>query len=61
MLDSIGDQIPPIKDLSRKFKVNTGLLTGAVLFVASLILLLFQGWEILVISASVLYPALCSI
>jgi len=61
MLDSMGDQIPPVKDLSRKFGVNSGLVVGAGLFGLSLIMLILQGWEVLVIAASVLYPALCSI
>jgi len=61
MLDSVGDQFPPVKDLSRKFGVNSGLIVGAGLFGLSLILIILQGWEVVVISASVLYPALCSI
>jgi hypothetical protein len=61
MLNSIGDQIPPVKDLSRKIGVNSGLLMGGIFFVLGLIMMILQGWEILVVSASVLYPALCSI
>jgi len=61
LLDQIGDQIPPIVDLSKKHGFNTGLPVAAVMFVSGIILMLLQGWQILVLSLTVLYPGLHSI
>lgn len=61
ILDPIGEKIPPVHDFAKKQGVNSGLLVGAVLFVVGLVLLLLQGWQILVLSLTVLYPGLHSI
>jgi hypothetical protein len=36
----MGDQIPPVKDFSRKLGVNSGLLVGGLFFVLGLIMMI---------------------
>ena len=61
ILDNYGKQIPPVVDLARKGDVNPGMVMGALLFVAYLILLLFSGFSIVVTCYTVIYPGLLSI
>ena len=61
ILNPYGKQIPPVVDLARKAKVNEGLILGGILFTAGLLLMLFQGFTILLTSYTVIYPGLLSI
>lgn len=61
ILDPYAAMIPALVDLSAKAGVNPGLLLGAVGSVGLLILLVIQGWTILVTCITVLYPAVHSI
>jgi len=53
--------IPHLEETAGKAGVNPGLILGAALFVATVILLLFQGFEICVTAFTVIYPGLLSI
>lgn len=61
VLDGIGNQIPPLREWSKKSGFNTGLVVAAVLFVVGIITLFMQGWELAVLGLTVLYPSLHSI
>jgi len=61
ILDQFGNKIPPLKDFCDKQKINTGLPLGAVLFVVFLITMLIEGWYILTMALTVIYPGLHSI
>ncbi len=61
ILDTYGKQIPPVADLARKGKVNPGMVLGGVLFTAAILLLLLQGFAIVVTCYTVIYPGLLSI
>jgi len=61
ILDGYGNQIPPIADLARKGKVNSGMVLGGFLFVGAILLLLMQGFAIVVTCYTVIYPGLLSI
>lgn len=61
ILDRYGDQIPPVVDLAKKGKVNSGTVLGGFLFVAALLLLLFSGFTIVMTCYTVIYPGLLSI
>jgi receptor expression-enhancing protein 5/6 len=61
ILDRYGDQIPPVVDLAKKGKVNSGMVLGGFLFVAALLLLLFSGFTIVMTCYTVIYPGLLSI
>ena len=61
MLDQFGNKIPPLADFCKQKNINTGLPIGAALLVVSLITLLIEGWYILTMLLTVLYPALHSI
>ena len=61
ILDTYGKQIPPVADLARKGKVNPGMVLGGFLFVAALLLLLLQGFAIVVTCYTVIYPGILSI
>jgi len=61
ILDTYGRQIPPIVDLANKGGVNPGMVLGGFLFVATILLLLFQGFAIVVTCYTVIYPGLLSI
>ena len=61
ILDPYGAMIPALVDLSAKAGVNPGLLIAAVGSVVLLILLVLQGWTILITTITVLYPAVHSI
>lgn len=61
MLDGYGRQIPPLADFSQKQDVPPGLLLGAALFMSCVMLLLFQGFEVVVTIYTVIHPGLSSI
>ena len=60
-LDTFGDQIKPVKDISEKLKINSGAILGLALGVVTIIVMLMQGWAILITMLTVLYPSLQSI
>lgn len=57
-LDKFGDKIPQLKDFSTKHGINTGTPIGLALIGLSLIALYIQGWAILLLSLTVVYPSL---
>ena len=61
ILDRYGDQIPPVVDLAKKGKVNSGTVLAGFLFVVALLLLLFSGFTIVMTCYTVIYPGLLSI
>ena len=61
ILDPYGAMVPAFVDLSAKADVNPGLIVAAIGSVASLIIMILQGWTILVTFISVLYPTVHSI
>ena len=61
ILDPYAAMIPALVDASAKAGVNPGLLLAAIGSLGLLILLVVQGWSILVTTITVLYPAVHSI
>lgn len=61
ILDPYASMVPAFVDLSAKAGVNPGLVLGGIGAVGILVLLILQGWTILVTVITVLYPALHSI
>jgi len=61
ILDPYAAMVPALVDASAKAGVNPGLLLAAIGSVALIILMLIQGWTILVTCITVLYPAVHSI
>jgi len=61
ILDPYAAQVPPLVDLSKKLEVNSGLLLGAIMLVASLVFMILEGWAIMITILTVIYPALKSI
>ncbi len=61
IFDSYGQHIPAIKDLADKLEVNAGAPVAAAVFVASVILLLFKGFAIVMTLYTVIYPGVLSI
>uniref|UniRef100_A0A7S3I5I5 Receptor expression-enhancing protein n=1 Tax=Favella ehrenbergii TaxID=182087 RepID=A0A7S3I5I5_9SPIT len=61
ILDPYAAMVPALVDLAQKAGVNPGLILAGVGSVAMLILLVIQGWTILLTSVTVLYPAIHSI
>jgi hypothetical protein len=57
----VGDYIPAVKTLADKAHVNTGMIAVSVLFVIGIIAMVFQGWNILLVSSTLIYPAIKSI
>ena len=53
--------VPALVDASAKAGVNPGLLLAGIGSVALILLMLIQGWTILVTAVTVLYPAVHSI
>merc|ERR1712051_345396 len=53
--------VPVLIDISGKAQLNPGALLALILAVVFIILMLMQGWTILMISIAVLYPAVHSI
>lgn len=53
--------VPALVDASAKIDMNPGSLLAGVGSVLLLVLMLFQGWTILMVSIAVLYPAIHSI
>ena len=50
-----------LKDISEKLKINSGAILGLALGVVTIIVMLMQGWAILITMLTVLYPSLQSI
>lgn len=61
ILDPYAAMVPALVDASAKAGVNPGLLLAGIGSVALIILMLIQGWTILVTAVTVLYPAVHSI
>lgn len=61
ILDPYAAMVPAFIDISAKADVNPGLILAGVGSVALLILMIMQGWTILVTTITVLYPAVHSI
>jgi receptor expression-enhancing protein 5/6 len=61
ILDQFGNRIPPLADFCKQRGINSGLPLGAALALISLITLLIEGWYILTMLLTVLYPGLLSI
>ena len=61
ILDPYAAMVPVFIDVSAKVGVNPGLILAGVGSVALLVLMLLQGWAILVTAITVLYPAVHSI
>jgi receptor expression-enhancing protein 5/6 len=61
VLDQFGNKVAPLRDFCDKQNINTGLPLGAALFVVGLITMLIEGWYILTMFLTILYPGLHSI
>lgn len=61
ILDPYAAMVPALVDLSAKAGVNPGLILAGVGSVLTLILMVMQGWTILLTAITVLYPAVHSI
>ena len=61
ILDPYASMIPALVNLSAQADVNPGAILGVIGGVFLIILLILQGWSILITSVTVLYPALHSI
>ena len=61
ILDPYASMVPAFVDLSAQAGVNPGAILGIAGGFVLLILLILQGWTILITSVTVLYPALHSI
>ena len=61
ILDPYAAMIPALVDASAKADVNPGLLLAAIGSLGLLILMVVQGWAILITTITVLYPAVHSI
>ena len=61
ILDPYAAMVPAIVDASAKAGVNPGLILAGIGSILMLILLIMQGWTILVTCITVLYPAVHSI
>jgi receptor expression-enhancing protein 5/6 len=61
ILDPYAAMVPVFIDISTKAGVNPGLILAGVGSVGVLILMILQGWTILLTTVTVLYPAVHSI
>lgn len=61
ILDPYAAMVPALKDASAKLDVNPGAILGLIGSFGLLILLMMQGWTILLTTITVLYPAILSI
>lgn len=61
ILDPYAAMVPALVDVSTKAGVNPGLILAAIGSVLLLVLLVLQGWTILLTTVTVLYPAVHSI
>ena len=61
ILDPYAAMCQPFVDLSAKLDVNPGLILAGAGSVGLLVLMILQGWTILVTAITVLYPAVHSI
>lgn len=61
ILDPYAAMVPVFVDVSAKVDVNPGLILAGIGSLALLILLIVQGWTILLTTITVLYPAIHSI
>ena len=60
-LSPIADKVPQVKQLADQLKVESGVLLGGAILVASLITFILFGSTILTLAITVLYPAFKSI
>ena len=61
ILNQYAEKIPPIVELSKKVKLEPGMVLGGIFIVTSLLTLLFFGLSILTVIVTVLYPGFKSI
>lgn len=61
ILDPYAAMVPALVDISAKTGVNPGLILAGVGSIVMLVLLVLQGWTILLTTVTVLYPAVHSI
>lgn len=61
ILDPYAAMVPVLKDASAKLEVNPGAILALIGSFGLLILLMMQGWTILLTTITVLYPAVLSI
>ena len=61
ILDPYAAMVPVFIDVSAKAGVNPGLILAGLGSIGVLILMILQGWTILLTSVTVLYPAVLSI
>ena len=61
ILNGYGKKIPPVQDLAKAIGVNEGTVVAGFLFIVAVILMLFNGFAILLTSIAVVYPGLQSI
>lgn len=61
ILDPYAAMVPALVDASAKVDMNPGALLGGIGSVSLLVLMLLQGWTILMVAIAVLYPAVHSI
>ena len=61
ILDPYAAMCQPFVDISAKVDVNPGLILAGVGSIFLLVLMILQGWTILVTTITVLYPAVHSI
>ena len=61
ILDPYAAMVPAIVDASAKVGVNPGLILAGIGSILMLVLLIIQGWTILITCITVLYPAVHSI
>lgn len=61
ILDPYAAMVPVFTDVAAKAGVNPGLILAGIASVVVLVLMLFQGWTILLTFVTVFYPAIHSI
>jgi len=61
ILDPYAAMVPVFKDISAKLELNPGAILALIGSLGLLILLVMQGWTILLTTITVLYPAVLSI
>lgn len=61
ILDPYAAMVPAFTDLAAKLGVNPGLILAGISSVVVLVLMIFQGWTILMTFITVFYPAVHSI
>ena len=61
VLDPYAAMLPVLVDISAKVNVNPGLLLAGIGGIVGIVLMVLQGWAILVTSLTVFYPMIFSI